>query len=221
MILDHLPRRLAVIEACRALRATGLTFGTSGNVSVRLDATSLLISPTGVDYDALGTADLPVVDFNGTSRGGKAPSSEWRIHRDILRARPEVNAVVHTHSPHATALACRGEGIPPFHYMVAVAGGADVRCAPYATFGSEELSRLALIALEGRRACLLANHGVIATGADLPAALRLAGEIENLARQYLLARLGGAPQLLDEAEMHRVVEKFKTYGQPQAGPRGS
>jgi L-fuculose-phosphate aldolase len=224
------------------VRATGLTFGTSGNVSARRDARSFLVTPTGADYDALTPDDLPVVrlvgeagDEGGRSGGGDEdeapwdpaagalrPSSEWRFHRDLLRARPEVGAIVHTHSPYATALACRGEGIPAFHYMVAVAGGVDVRCAPYATYGTQALSDAALAALEGRRACLLANHGVIALGADLPAALKLAGEVENLARQYLTSLIGGAPRLLDEAEMRRVVEKFKTYGAqaPRASPSG-
>lgn len=216
--LDDHPLRLQLIETCRALRHSGLTFGTSGNVSLRRDATSFLVSPTGVDYDTLAPEDLPVVQLGGDASsepswsGAKAPSSEWRFHRDLLRARPEAFAIVHTHSPYATALACRGEGIPAFHYMVAVAGGIDVRCAPYFTYGTQALSDAALTALADRRACLLANHGVIAIGADARAALKLAGEVENLARQYLTSLIGGAPRLLEEAEMLRVVEKFKTYG---------
>jgi L-fuculose-phosphate aldolase len=216
MTIDDLSLRLALIDTCRALRSSGLTFGTSGNVSVRLDATRFLISPTGMDYDALVASDVPVVSLAGTWTGGKPPSSEWRFHRDVLQARAEVGAIVHTHSAYATALACRGERIPPFHYMVAIAGGIDIRCAPYFTFGTQALSDGALTALEDRRACLLANHGVIALGADLPAALRLAGEVENLARQYLTSLIGGVPTLLDEAEMLRVVEKFKHYGKPEA-----
>lgn len=226
--LGDLALRRALIETCRAVRAQGLTFGTSGNVSVRRDATSFLVTPTGADYDALAPEDLPLVQLEGEGvageprwsprSGGKRPSSEWRFHRDLLRARGEVGAIVHTHSTYATALACRGEGIPAFHYMVAVAGGIDIRCAPYFTYGTQELSDAALAALAGRRACLLANHGVIALGADLPAALKLAGEVENLARQYLTSLIGGAPRLLDEAEMRRVVEKFKTYGSQAAAP---
>jgi L-fuculose-phosphate aldolase len=210
----ELALRQALIETCRALRTSGLTFGTSGNVSARCSPTTCLISPTGMDYDALRPEDLPVLAFDGTWAGSAQPSSEWRFHRDILQARPEVHAIVHTHSTYATALACRGRAIPAFHYMVAVAGGADIRCAPYATFGTQALSNAALQALAGRTACLLANHGVIALGRDLPAALRLAGEVENLAHQYLIARTDGAPRLLDASEMQRVVEKFKTYGQP-------
>lgn len=204
--------RQALIETCRALRDRGLTFGTSGNVSVRCGE-GFLISPTGVDYGALLPEELPYVEWSGTWFGPKQPSSEWRFHRDILRARTEINAVVHTHSTHATALACRGQGIPAFHYMVAVAGGVDIRCAPYATYGTQALSDAALIALDSRRACLLGNHGVIALGQHLSAALGLAGEVENLAQQYLLSLLGGTPRLLDAAEMLHVVEKFKNYGQ--------
>lgn len=205
--------RVALVETCRALG--GLTYGTSGNVSVRC-ADGFLVSPTGVDYLTLTPEDLPWVSFTGTWYGALAPSSEWRFHRDILAARPEIAAIVHTHSAHATALACRGEGIPPFHYMVAAAGGKNIRCAPYATYGTQQLSDFAVAALEGRRACLLANHGVIALGKDLPAALKLAGEVENLARQYLLARQGGEPRLLEDDEMARVLAKFASYGQPQA-----
>ena len=204
--------RAALIHCCRALRSTGLTFGTSGNISLRRDAQSFFISPTGADYDELSPDDLPLVHLDGRWWGGKKPSSEWRFHRDILRARPEVNAIVHTHSTYATALACRGEGIPPFHYMVAVAGGPDIRCAPYFTYGTQALAEAALVALQGRRACLLSNHGVIALGHDLAAALRLAGEVENLARQYLTAQLGGTPRLLDAEEIREAVEKFSRYG---------
>lgn len=204
--------RIALVETCRALADSGLTHGTSGNVSVRC-ADGFLVSPTGVDYRSLAAEDLPWVSFAGTWYGALVPSSEWRFHRDLLAARPEHDAVVHTHSAHATALACRGEGIPAFHYMVAVAGGKDIRCAPYATFGTQELSDAAVAALDGRRACLLANHGVIALGQDLTAALELAGEVENLARQYLLAQLGGSPRLLGDDELDRVLEKFATYGQ--------
>ncbi len=199
-----------VIVTCCALAQRGLTYGTSGNVSVRRDAESFFISPTGVPYEQLD--DIPIMDFKGNWYGTRRPSSEWRFHRDILKARPEINAVVHTHSKFAVALACSGQSIPAFHYMVAVAGGSDIRCAPYATFGSRALSDHALTALEGRKACLLANHGVIATAADLPAALRLAGEVENLAAQYCAALAAGEPQLLGEVEMARVVELFRTYG---------
>jgi len=156
------------------------------------------------------------MDLNGRWFGRCRPSSEWRFHRDILESRPDVGAIVHTHSPRATALACTGRGIPAFHYMIAVAGGRDIRCAPYYTFGTQELSDAALTALKDRKACLLANHGVIATGADLAIAVALAGEIENLALQYSLALTLGEVRILDDAEMSRVIEKFRTYGQQHA-----
>jgi L-fuculose-phosphate aldolase len=208
---DH-ELRASVIAACGELARRGLSHGTSGNVSVRRGARRFFVSPTGMQYDALEPADIALVDFNGRWFGRRRPSSEWRFHRDILQCRPEVGAVVHTHSPQATSLACTGRGIPAFHYMVAVAGGTDIRCAPYHTFGTQELSDAAVAALQGRRACLLANHGVIAVGADLRAALALAGEVENLAAQYCAALVLGQVRLLDEAEMRRVIEKFASYG---------
>jgi L-fuculose-phosphate aldolase len=204
--------REGVIAACRELARRGLSYGTSGNVSARREARRFFVSPTGMPYDALEPDDIPLVDFEGHWFGRRRPSSEWRFHRDILQRRPEVGAVVHTHSPSATSLACTGRAIPAFHYMVAVAGGSDIRCAPYHTFGTQELSDAAITALEGRRACLLANHGVIAVGADLATALTLAGEVENLATQYCAALALGQLRLLDEEEMRRVVEKFATYG---------
>lgn len=199
-----------VIVTCCALAQRGLTHGTSGNVSVRRDPETFFISPTGVPYEQLD--DIPVMDFAGRWYGNRRPSSEWRFHRDILKARPDVNAVVHTHSKYAVALACTGQGIPAFHYMVGVAGGIDIRCAPYATFGSQALSDHAVAALDDRKACLLANHGVIATGPDLVSALRLAGEVENLAAQYCAALAAGKPELLSEVEMERVLALFRTYG---------
>ena len=208
--------RTMVLAACRELTRRGLTHGTSGNVSVRCDEQRFFVSPSGMDYELLQADDVPLVDLDGRWFGRHRPSSEWRFHRDILRSRPDVGAIVHTHSPRATALACTGRGIPAFHYMVAVAGGRDIRCAPYHTFGTQELSDAALAALRDRRACLLANHGVIATGADLASAMRLAGEVENLALQYSVALTLGEIRVLDDAEMSRVIEKFRTYGQPDA-----
>lgn len=204
--------RRNVIAVCRELTRRGLTHGTSGNVSVRRDG-EMLISPTGMEYETLEPADIVLMDFDGAHHGRRRPSSEWRFHRDILVSRPDVSAVVHTHSLHAVSLACTGRGIPPFHYMVAVAGGSDIRCAPYRTFGTQALSDAALEALRDRKACLLANHGVIALGADLRAALLLAGEVENLAAQYTRALTLGDVQLLGPAQMRRVVEKFRSYGQ--------
>ena len=151
--------------------------------------------------------------LDGEARGSLLPSSEWRFHRDIYVARADAHAIVHTHAPFATSLACLHRGIPPFHYMVAVAGGNDIRCAPYATFGTQELSDHALAALAGRDACLLANHGMIALGASLAKALALAVEVETLAEMYWRALQIGEPVLLSDAEMDVVLEKFRTYGQ--------
>ncbi len=204
--------RSALIGTCRELQRQGLSHGTSGNVSVRRDAESFFISPTGMAYEALEPQDIPLLRLSGRWYGRRRPSSEWRFHRDILAVRTEVGAIVHAHPRHATALACTERGIAAFHYMVAVAGGIDIRCAAYHTFGTQALSDAALAALTDRRACLLAHHGIIALGADLRAALSLAGEVENLAAQYTAALAIGGVRLLDAAEMHRVVEKFRDYG---------
>jgi L-fuculose-phosphate aldolase len=209
-------QRQAVVAACRELARSGLTHGTSGNVSLRRDARRFFVSPTGMPYESLEPADIALVDIEGRWFGPRRPSSEWRFHRDILRARTDVGAIVHTHSRHATALACTGRGIPAFHYMVAVAGGSEIRCAPYFTFGSQQLSDAAVAALAERKACLLANHGVIAVASDLSAALALAGEVENLAAQYAAALALGEVRVLDDAEMQRVLERFKSYGRQDA-----
>ncbi len=212
--------REAVIAGCREIVQRGLTFGTAGNLSVRRDERCFFVTPTGVSYDSLEPDDIPLMDVDGRWFGRRRPSSEWRFHRDVFRCRGEVAAIVHTHSPKATSLACTGRGIPAFHYMVAVAGGPDIRCAPYYTFGSQELSDAVLAALEGRKACLLANHGLIAVGTDLAAALALAGEVENLAAQYCTALAVGKVRILDDTEMRRVVEKFRTYGTQDATDSG-
>jgi len=208
--------REALIATCRELSRRALSHGTSGNVSVRRDAQRFFVSPTGMAYEGLEPEDIPLMDFEGRWFGRCRPSSEWRFHRDILASRTDLHAIVHTHSRYATALACTGRGIPAFHYMVAVAGGDEIRCAPYHTFGTQALSDAAIAALEGRRACLLANHGLIALGADLSAALALAGEVENLAAQYCAAIAVGGPQMLDGAEMARVIAKYARYGQQDA-----
>jgi L-fuculose-phosphate aldolase len=212
--------RDAVIAGCRELVQRGLAFGTSGNVSVRRDEQCFFVSPTGMSYDTLEPDDIPLMHVDGRWFGRRRPSSEWRFHRDVFRARNEVAAIVHTHSPKATSLACTGRGIPAFHYMVAVAGGPDIRCAPYHTFGTQDLSDAAVAALEGRKACLLTNHGVITVGANLPAALALAGEVENLAAQYCMALALGKVRILDATEMDRVLEKFRTYGKQDATDSG-
>ena len=210
--LPHLWQREAIISTARRLNPSGLNQGTSGNLSHRVDG-GFLVTPTGMEYDALRPEDIVLMRFDGSHEGPRLPSSEWRFHRDILASRPEVNAVLHTHSVNSTAIACLRCSIPPFHYMVAVGGGSNIRCAPYATFGTEELSRNAVAALEGRKACLLANHGLITLGTDLPSAFKVAIEVETLAGMYLRALQVSDPVLLDEAEMAVVLEKFRTYGQ--------
>lgn len=178
-----------------------------------------LITPTGLRYDETRPVDLAFMSLDAQDErdftGPRLPSSEWRFHRDIYAARPEAGAIVHTHGVYATTLACLGRGIPAFHYMVAAAGGVDIRCAPYATFGTQESSDHALVALQGRLACLLAHHGSIAIGPTLERALALAVEVEALARMYWQALQIGAPQTLSNAEMQSVLEKFRTYGQPR------
>jgi L-fuculose-phosphate aldolase len=196
--------RRATVAACRDLVRRGLTHGTSGNLSVRRNELSYFVSPRGIDYQSLEADDIPWMRFDGCWFGRRRPSSEWRFHHDILKARSDACAVVHTHSL----------------YSAAVAGGADVRCAPYHTCSSQELSDAAVAAMDGRKACLLANHGVIALVADLAAALALAGEVETLAAQYCSALAAGGVQILDEAEMQRVVENFRTYGERDAVDAG-
>jgi len=204
--------RLRVVTAARRLSAQGMNPGKSGNLSARVDG-GFVVTPSGVAYDGMHPDDLVFVGADGTHGGGeRVPSSEWRLHRDIYARRPEAGAVVHSHSPYATTLACLRRSIPAFHYEVAFAGGSDIRCAGYATFGTQELSDLALAALEGRKACLLANHGAVAQGADLDDAVGLAEKVEALARLYWQALQVGEPILLDEPEMARVVEKFRNYG---------
>jgi L-fuculose-phosphate aldolase len=209
--MNDINLRQAIIAAARAMNAQGLNQGTSGNLSARTDD-GLLITPSGVPYEELRPGDIVAMGLDGSADGPLPPSGEWRFHRDILAARPEAGAVLHAHSPFATTLACLRRDIPAFHYMIAVAGGRDIRCAPYATFGTQALADGALKALEGRRACLLANHGMIAFAGTVPAVLALAVEVETLAEQYWRALQVGEPVLLDDAEMDRVVEKFKTYG---------
>ncbi len=206
--------RRRVVETCREMNAAGINQGTSGNLSARLDDTTFLVTPSGLDYEAMAPEDVVAMEFDGRTKGegGLEPSSEWRMHRDILVARSDLDAVLHAHPVHATALACHGRGIPAFHYMVAAAGGTDIRCAPYHTFGSTALAEAALEAMEGRRACLLAHHGMLAGGGDPEAALALAVEVETLAAMYLEALRLGEPKALPEDEMTRVLEAFSHYG---------
>jgi L-fuculose-phosphate aldolase len=207
--------RQQVVDTARSLNASGINQGTSGNVSARI-AGGLLITPTSLPYEQMQPGDLVALDLQGQPLhdGQRRPSSEWRLHADILRQRPEAQAVVHCHSTSATALACHGRGIPAFHYMVAVAGGADVRCAAYALFGTQAFSDLALAALADRQAALLAQHGQVTLASSLPQALRLAIEVETLARMYLQALQLGEPPVLDPAQMAAVQQQFTSllYG---------
>jgi L-fuculose-phosphate aldolase len=211
------PRQEVVVTA-RALDAAGLMPNKSGNVSCR-SAGGFLVTASGVPYAQLApeqVVELPL-PAAGEPATGPRPSSEWRMHAAIYAARPDVTAIVHTHSPRATALACAGCDLPAFHYMIALAGGA-VRCMPYATFGTDALARHAVDGLAGRRAVLLANHGVVTVGTTLQRAQAVAVEVENMAGQYLdLLAAGLAPRLLDEEELRRVIAKFGDYGRLGAG----
>ncbi len=217
---DERALRQSVIATALAMNAAGINRGKSGNVSARLSRAGFdgfLVTPTGVPYAEIGAADIVAMNLDGEAQDPRLPSSEWRFHRDIYATRADAFAVVHTHAPFATSLACMHRGIPSFHYMVAVAGGIDIRCAPYATFGTQELSDHALAALAGRKACLLANHGMIALGDSLAHALAIAVEVETLAEMYWRALQLGEPVLLSAAEMGIVLQKFVTYGQPGTG----
>lgn len=202
---------LALVTAARRMSELGLAHGKSGNLSARTPS-GFLVTPSGKAYASMAPGDMVSVDGDGEAHGAHKPSSEWRIHRDIYARHAEAAAVVHTHSFYATTLACLRRPIPAFHYEVAFAGGSDIRCSEYATFGTQELSDRALEALQGRKACLLANHGVVALGASLDEALGLAEKVEALARIYWQALQVGEPALLDAAEMARVAAKLSTYG---------
>ncbi len=204
--------RQAIIDACRAMNASGLNQGTAGNVSVRCDA-GILITPSAMAYDVMQPGDIVWLGFDGSREGARKPSTEYRFHLDILRGREDLEAVVHAHPTACTTLAIMERGIPAIHYMIAAAGGPTIRCAPYATFGTAELSEHALAAMEGRDACLLAHHGMIAAGASLSRALWLAEEVEVLARQYLGCLPFGEPPLLPDDEIARVLDRFAGYGQ--------
>ena len=205
--------RQAVIDTCLDMNASGINQGTSGNVSARWKD-GLLVTPSGVPYVELAPEDIVFMALDGTfeAKEGLKPSSEWRFHVDIMADRPDVQAIVHTHSIYATTIAIKGLEIPAVHYMIAAAGGPTIRCAPYATFGTAELSAHAVKALEGRHACLLRHHGVIACGPNLKRALWLAGEVETLAKEFHLSLMLGEPQILPDDEIERVVAKFGTYG---------
>ena len=209
--------RQAVIAPARAMSTRGLTPGRSGNVSCRWDG-GMLITPSGMAYDGIEPDDVVAIAADGTAApGSRRPSSEWRFHLAVYLARPDIAAVVHTHSMHATVLACAHTAIPAFHYMVAVAGGRDFPLVPYATFGTEALSEHVVSGVRARNACLMANHGQIAVGVSLEAALELAADVEVLAEQYCKVLAIGATHILPDAEMDRVIKKFKSYGQKAQG----
>lgn len=206
-----------LLSISQKLAQLGLNKGTSGNASVRCDG-GFLVTPSGMAVEDMTLSSMVQMRFDGSFElqadlNAKKPSSEWRFHRDILASYTEINAVIHTHSMFATTLACLHKDIPPFHYMIAVVGGDTIRCAPYALFGSQALSDNALIALTDRKACLLANHGMIALGADLDDALAVTVEVENLCEQYWrILQVDANPPLLSEDEMREVFQQFKGYG---------
>src|ERR1700677_3146582 len=204
-------KRQSIVDACRQMNTLGINQGTSGNISLRHGG-GMRITPPSVPYDTMQVDQIVFMKLDGAPAAGQRPSSEWRFHRDILNARPEVNAVVHAHPPFSTVLAIMGIDIPPIHYMIACAGGDTIRCAPYATFGTEELSRRAVTALEDRSACLLAHHGMIAVGTSLAKAMWLAVEIETLAGQYHGCFQTGRPPLLSKIEIQNVRARMAGYG---------
>ena len=219
--MDHADLRAQLVREAQRLQPLGLATGTSGNLSVRVrlgegDQHGMLITPSGIAYETLQPEDMVSVEFTGpgTARWQHPldPSSEWLMHQAVYQARPEAGAVVHGHPTYATVLAIQGLEIPPLHYMIAAAGGAPIRCAPYFTYGTPELSRAAVAALEGRKACLLAHHGLLVFERDLARAMWLAGEVETLAQQTFMCLQLGGPKLLPLAEIEVVVGKFSRYG---------
>ncbi len=203
--------RESLLNNFKKLADLGLNKGTSGNASLRTKQ-GFLVTPSGTPIQQLTAESMVEVDMTGQAISVGKPSSEWRFHRDIYLARPEVGAVVHTHSMFATSLSCLRNDIPPFHYMIAVAGGTDIRCAEYALFGTQALSDVAITALQGRKACLLANHGMIALGKTIEQAVDIAVEVETLCEQYWRALQIGQPHILSDEEMAEVFEQFKGYG---------
>ena len=204
-------KRQSIIDACLRMNVSGINQGTSGNISLR-HGDGMLITPTSTPYEAMKPEQIVYMHLDGNHDPAHHPSSEWRFHRDIFKARPEVHAIVHAHPPYSTMLAIMGMEIPPVHYMVAVAGGDTIRCAPYATFGTQELSEHAVRALEGRMACLLEHHGMIAVGPSLAKAMWLAVEVETLARQYHGCLQIGTPPLLPKEEIEKVRVRMAGYG---------
>lgn len=210
--MNDMLQKEQLLEIAREMNAVGLNQGSAGNVSVRQKA-GYLITPSGMPYDECTADDMVIMDFNGQSTSERKPSSEWRFHQDILLERTDANAVVHVHSTFATTIACLGKEIPSFHYMVAVAGGKNIRCADYHTFGTQALSDSIKVAMKDRKACLMANHGMLAIGPSLKKALAMAIEVEKLCEIYWrLLPLGGG-NMVSDAEMDVILEKFSSYGQ--------
>ena len=208
---DDLAVRTAIVEHCLTMNRLGINQGNSGNISVR-HGDGLLITPTSLPYDQMSPEDIVYLATDGTPDGIRERSSEWRFHCDIMRLRPEVKAIVHAHPMYCTTMAIMERDIPAIHYMIAVAGGPNIRCAPYAIYGSEELSNHAVAALEGRKACLLAHHGMIAVGSSLDHAMWLTVEVETLARQYHGCLQIGEPPLLSDRQIEDVMAKMDGYG---------
>ena len=200
-----------VIKYANMLNTENLSALRSGNISIRYN-NGFLITPSGVKYSSLKSEDIVFVSLDGKFKENKLkPSSEWRFHKDIYINKTEANAIVHAHSTHATAISTHGKSIPAFHYMVALAGGNDIKCADYATFGTEELSKNIIKALEDRKACLMSNHGQVAFGYNLKQAFELAQEVENICQQYVIALKLGKPKILSFAEMEKILDKVKNY----------
>jgi len=204
--------RREIANACLDMNRRGINQGTSGNISVRVKE-GFLLTPSGIAYDEMKPGDIVLMRPDASHVGTRKPSSEWRFHHALMTTRPEIGAVVHTHAMFATTLSCLGLEIPAVHYMIAAAGGENIRCAPYATYGTQETADNAVNALQDRNACLLANHGMIVVGPNLKKAMWLAVEVETLAAQYWRALQIGKPNILPKKEINRVIDKFKTYGQ--------
>jgi L-fuculose-phosphate aldolase len=215
--MEYKVKKSEVLDVALKACSLGLSKSTmtSGNISARTENESFFITPSGVPADDLLDSKIVEVGFSGDFFGDYKPSSEWRFHKDIYENFEDVNAVFHMHSPYCTAIACVRRTIPAFHYMVGVAGGKNIKCADYATYGTQELSDNVVRALQGRKACLLANHGMIAVGKDLKSALKLAVEVEDLAEQYYKVLQLGSPFVIEDDEMDKILEKFTSYGNPQ------
>jgi len=214
----HYELRQKMVETCRKMNESGINQGTAGNLSVRVDE-GFLLTPSSLPYDLMTVDDIIHMDFDGTYVGSRLPSSEWRFHRDILRHRQDINVVLHCHSTYAVVLACHFREIPAFHYMIGIFGGNTVRCAKYATFGTQQLSEYALEALEGRKACLLGKHGQISLGKNMDQALHMGIELETIAKMYAKALTLGEPAILSDEEMQRVRDQMTrmSYGQMPDG----